>query len=314
MKAAPQTRQKPRALRPGDTVAVVAPASDIKRPQLEAGCAALEKRGYKTVFLDSIVQRELYFAGSAERRARELEEMLSRQDVRAVICARGGYGANYLPSRLDVGKLTAQSKIFCGYSDITTLQTWMGDRGNLVMFHGPMVTKDWALDDGVDGASWDAAVGGAAAWEITDSGAHGLVEGAADGLFYGGCLSLVTASLGTAYEVETAGTILFLEDVNAKPFQIDRMLMQLKLAGKFKDVRGIIFGEMLDCVQRAQQPYTLEEVVLRVVGDLGVPVGFGLRSGHVSRANITLPLGIRAALDTRGGEFHLRFLEPATIV
>jgi muramoyltetrapeptide carboxypeptidase len=314
MKATSQVRCKPRALRPGDTVAVVAPASDIERPQLEAGCAALEKRGYKTVFLDSILQRDLYFAGTVERRARELEEMLSRQDVRAVICARGGYGANYLPPVLDVGKLTAQRKIFCGYSDITTLQTWLGDRGNLVTFHGPMVTKDWVLDGGVDWASWDAAMGGAAAWEIADSGGRALVEGTAEGVSYGGCLSMLAASLGTPYEVETAGTILFLEDVNAKPFQIDRMLMQLKLAGKFKDVRGIVFGEMLDCVQHVQQPYTLEEVVLRVVGDLGVPVGFGLRSGHVSRANITLPLGIRAALDTRGGEFHLRFLEPATIV
>ena len=95
----------------------------------------------------------------------------------------------------------------------------------------------------------------------------------------------------------TAGTILFIEDVAAKPYQIDRMLMQLKLAGKLADVRGIIFGEMLDCTQnRASQGYTLEEVVLRVVGDLGVPVAYGLRSGHVSRGNITLPIGVRAAL------------------
>ena len=126
-----------------------------------------------------------------------------------------------------------------------------------------------------------------------------LVEGSAEGILYGGCLSMLVASLGTPYEIRTAGTILFIEDVATKPYQIDRMLMQLKLAGKLADVQGIVFGEMLDCVQTQSkdQGYTLEEVVLRVVGDLGVPVAYGLRSGHVSRGNITLPLGVRAALN-----------------
>ena len=113
-----------------------------------------------------------------------------------------------------------------------------------------MVAKDWAHADGVDFASWQAALTGSAPWELNlgaGSGVNGLVEGAAEGILYGGCLSILVASLGTPYEIETAGTILFLEDVAAKPFQIDRMLMQLKLAGKFKGVRGIVFGEMRDC-------------------------------------------------------------------
>ena len=122
------------------------------------------------------------------------------------------------------------------------------------------------------------------------------------------------ASLGTPYEIRTAGTILFLEDIAAKPFQIDRMLMQLKLAGKLADVRGIIFGEMLDCMQNSNkdQGYTLEEVVLRVVGDLGVPVAYGLRSGHVSRGNITLPFGVQAALGVTASGVNLKILEAAT--
>jgi muramoyltetrapeptide carboxypeptidase len=123
-----------------------------------------------------------------------------------------------------------------------------------------------------------------------------LVRGTAEGVLYGGCLSLLVESLGTAYEIRTDGTVLFLEDVNAKPYQVDRMLMHLKLAGKLDGVRGLIFGEMLDCRQSADQPYTLQEVITRVVGDLGIPVAFGLRSGHVTRANITLPLGVRAKL------------------
>jgi len=119
------------------------------------------------------------------------------------------------------------------------------------------------------------------------------------------------ASLGTPYEIRTDGTILFLEDVAEKPYQIDRMLMQLKLAGKLADVRGIVFGEMLGCLQAQDQGYTLEEVILRVVGDLGVPVAYGLRSGHVSRGNVTLPIGVRAELNV-GQEVSLRILEPAT--
>ena len=123
---------------------------------------------------------------------------------------------------------------------------------------------------------------------------------------------MLVASLGTQHEIQTAGTILFLEDVATKPYQIDRMLMQLKLAGKLKDVRGIVFGEMMDCRQSPDQDYTLEDVVLRVVGDLGIPVAYGLRSGHVSRANITLPIGVRARL-TVEDSVELRILEAATV-
>jgi muramoyltetrapeptide carboxypeptidase len=123
---------------------------------------------------------------------------------------------------------------------------------------------------------------------------------------------MLVASLGTQHEIRTAGTILFIEDVAAKPFQIDRMLMQLKLAGKLKDVRGIIFGEMMDCRQSSDQDYTLEEVVLRIVEDLRTPVAFGLRSGHVSRANITLPIGVRARLIV-DDSVKLRILEAATV-
>jgi muramoyltetrapeptide carboxypeptidase len=140
----------------------------------------------------------------------------------------------------------------------------------------------------------------------------GLVDGSAEGVLYGGCLSLLVASLGTAHEIRTAGTILFLEDVNARPYQIDRMLMQLKLAGKLKGVKGMVFGEMLDCVQTKDQGYTLQQVILRIVGDLGIPVGFGLRSGHVTRKNITLPIGVRAALSVSGGDVKLKILEAAT--
>ena len=139
------------------------------------------------------------------------------------------------------------------------------------------------------------------------------LSGSAEGVLYGGCLSMLAESLGTPYEIDSRDTILFIEDIGAKPYQIDRMLMHLKLAGKLAGVRGIIFGEMLNCVQVQNQGYTLEEVVMRVVGDLNVPVAYGMRSGHVSRGNITLPLGVATGLQVDGAGVKVEFLETATV-
>ncbi len=311
MTAIKSQRLKPPALCPGDTLGIVAPASNIKQADLEAGCEALRRAGYRPFYFDSILEKDLYFAGSVERRVRELEHMFARKDIRTILCARGGYGANYLLSQLDLDVVKAHPKIFVGYSDITSLMTHFNDAG-LVTFHGPMAAKDWAHDGGVDLASWQAALASTAPWDVPlNREAEGVVEGEAEGIIYGGCLSILVASLGTPYEINTTGTILFLEDLAAKPYQIDRMLMQLKLGGFFDEVRGIVFGEMLDCVQTANQGYTLQEVVKRIVGDLGVPVAYGVRSGHVTAGNITLPFGVHSRLAVRGGKAALTILESA---
>ncbi|HYM79753.1 MAG TPA: LD-carboxypeptidase [Candidatus Dormibacteraeota bacterium] len=303
---------KPPSLRPGDVVGIVAPASNIKKGDLDAGCEALHSAGYRPFYFESIVERDLYFAGSVDRRARELVDMFTRDDVRAILCARGGYGANYLLDRLNFETIKAHPKIFIGYSDITSLLTYLTDATGLVTFHGPMAAKDWTHAGGVDLPSWQAALSGATGWAVPlNSDVIGLIDGEAEGILYGGCLSILAASLGTPYEIKTGGTILFLEDVAAKPYQIDRMLMQLKLGGHFDAVRGIAFGEMLDCVQSANQDYTLQEVVTRIVGDLGVPVAYGVKSGHVASGNITLPFGVRASLSVRSGAVHLRIGESA---
>jgi muramoyltetrapeptide carboxypeptidase len=307
-------RVKPPALRPGDMVGIVAPASNVKRTELETGCEALRRAGYQPFYLDSIFEQDLYFAGTVERRARELEEMFMRDEVRAIICARGGYGANYLLRRIDIDQVRRHPKIFVGYSDLTAELTYFCDAANLVTFHGPMVAKDWAHEGGVDLASWESALSGSVPWELnldTASGVTGLADGWGEGILYGGCLSILTSSLGTPYEIKTDGTILFLEDVAAKPYQIDRMLMQLELAGKLKGVRGIIFGEMKDCFQVVNQGYRLQEVVKRIVGELGVPVAYGVKSGHASRENITLPFGVRAKLEVRGEKVSVKILEAA---
>lgn len=302
---------KPPALRPGDTIGIVAPASNVKEADLEAGCAALRAAGYKTFYLDSILDRDLYFAGRPERRLRELEEMFEREEVRAILCARGGYGANYVLQDLDWKKIASHPKIFIGYSDVSCLLTQLVDSG-LVTFHGPMAAKDWVHADGVNLESWIAALTQTAPWDIpVNDSVTTLAGGETEGRLYGGCLSILVASLGTAYEIKTDDTILFMEDIGAKPYQIDRMLMQLKLAGKLDKVRGLIFGEMIDCMQAAYQDYTLQEVIMRIVGELGMPVIYGVKSGHVSSNNITLPLGVRAKLIAEKGEVSLRILESA---
>lgn len=303
---------KPPALRPGDTVGIVAPASNIKQADHKAGCEALRRAGYRPYYLDSILDLDLYFAGSVERRVRELEGMFERDDVRAIVCARGGYGTNYLLNQLDLEKIEAHPKIFVGYSDITSLLTHFTDVAGLVTFHGPMAAKDWAHQGGVDLASWQSTLSQSIPWDVPlNSEATGLVDGKAQGMLYGGCLSILVASLGTPYEIKTAGTILFLEDVAAKPFQIDRMLMQLKLAGHLEAVQGIVFGEMLNCTQAPTQDYSLHEVIVRIVGNLGIPVAFGVKSGHVTSGNITLPFGVQASLSVKNRQITLKILESA---
>lgn len=302
---------KPRALRSGDTVGIVAPASNIKHADLDAGCEALRQAGYVPVYEDTILDRDLYFAGSVEHRARALEQMFERDDVRAILCARGGYGANYLLNELDIETIKAHPKIFVGYSDLTCLLTHFTDAG-LVTFHGPMATKDWAHEGGVDLSSWQSSLSQSSPWTVPlNTEAAGLVDGDAEGILYGGCLSILVASLGTPYAIRTSGKILFVEDIGAKPYQIDRMLMQLKLGGHLGEVRGLIFGEMINCMQAPSQDYTLQEVIVRIVGDLGIPVAFGVKSGHVSTGNLTLPFGVRASLAVHGDKLSLKVLEGA---
>jgi len=302
------------ALGPGDTVGIVAPASNVKPSELEAGCEALRRAGYRPFYNHSILDRDLYFAGSVERRLRELEEMFERDDVRAILCARGGYGANYLLEDLDLDKIKSNPKIFVGYSDLTSLLTYFTDATGLVTFHGPMVAKDWSHKDGVDLGSWRSALAQTNPWTVPlNREVTALVEGVAEGTLYGGCLSLLVATLGTPYEIRTADTILFLEDLGAKPYQIDRMLMQLKLGGHFDSVRGIVFGQMLDCVQSPHQDYSLQEVIRRIVADLKVPVAYGVNSGHVTSGNITLPCGVRARLSVGQRAVNLSVLESAVM-
>ena len=302
---------KPNAVPRDALVAVVSPASTPKADRVEMGVDALHALGFATQSADHIITRgPLYFAGTPEMRLRDLHHAFADDEVRAIFATRGGYGSNYLLEGLDLDLLAESAKPFIGYSDLTAPQLWLLDQIQLPVFHGPMVAADFSRDAGIHLPSLRAALSGQPYSVGTTEGLRTLHPGRARGTLYGGCLSMLLAMLGTPYEPQTEGKLLFLEDLNAKPYQIDRMLWQLAQAGKLDGVRGIVFGEMLDCVSPGAPPELLEEVILRVFDSFQGPIAIGLRSGHVSHANVTLTFGVDAELHA-GNEATLHLLQPA---
>lgn len=293
---------KPPLLQPGNLIGIVAPASNIKRERLEAGIAELHRLGFRTKYLDTILEKSRYTAGPDERRAQELNAMFADAEVKAIFAARGGYGCARILPLLDGEVIRAQPKIFMGYSDISTLLLYFQRAYNWVVFHGPMVTREFAGGEGHYDRAWLVRVLCQAqpAGQMDTSGTHILHPGVARGKVVGGCLPMLTSSLGTAYELDTRDVVLFMEDYASKPYQIDRMLTHLRAAGKLDSIRGLVFGEMTACVQHPEQGYTIEDVIADCVGDLNVPVLVGLRSGHSDDRNLVLPLGVEATLDCSG--------------
>ena len=304
---------KPSAVGAGAQVAIIAPASSARVERVDAGSSELRGLGYKVIEGKHLRGRaSQYFSGTLEERLQDLHAAFADPEIAAIFCSRGGYGSNYLLKNLDLALIRDNPKPLFAYSDLSVLQTWLLDKTGLVSFHGPMVAADFCREGGVHHPSFNAAITGGTASLGAAEGLRTLRPGTTTGTLYGGCLSMIVSSLGTPFAAETEGKLLFLEDVNVKPYQIDRMLRQMILAGKLNGVKGVIFGEMQDC---AGEPGQLEAVLLRVLERFEGPIGFGLRSGHVSRSNVTLPFGIDAELDLKanGNDVgaRLRFLEPA---
>lgn len=305
------TLRKPRAVPVDAQVAVVSPSSTPKPERVERGLEALRALGYAPQAAEHILTRgPLYFAGSPEMRLDDLHHAFADDETRAIFCSRGGYGANYLLDELDLDLIAESEKPLIGYSDLTALQMWLLDQIQLPAFYGPMLSADFAREDGVHLPSLQAALAGRPYTVGAAEGLRAMQPGRAKGTLYGGCLSILVAMLGTPYEPQTEGKLLFLEDVNTKPYQVDRMLWQLSQAGKLDRVRGIVFGEMLDCVSPGAPPELLDEAILRALDDFDGPIAIGLRSGHVSRQNVTLTLGVEAEL-TVAENAHLHLIEPA---
>ena len=233
----------------------------------------------------------LYYAGTAADRASDLHAAFADPAIDGIVCTRGGWGSAELLPLLDAPLIRANPKVFAGYSDHTSLHTWLWNECNLPTFYAPMVAADWSKDDGVDERTWRAALGSEAPWNIGPAdGLRRLHEGEAHGRLLGGCLSLLTQSLGTPYAFRIdEPCILFLEDIATKPYQWDRMLQHLRFAGLMRNVCGIVFGDMTSNVE-PEQMSLLEAACLHALRDFSGPVAIGLNCGHVQRANRTLPL------------------------
>jgi muramoyltetrapeptide carboxypeptidase len=287
----------------GAGISIVAPASFAKQERVELGEAALRRLGYAPRFAaNALVRGPLFFAGTAEQRAADLHAAFSDPETQMVMSLRGGYGSNYVLPGLDVELIGRHAKPFFAYSDLTGVQLRLLDETGLPAFHGPMAAADFYLEDGVHLPSFDAALAGRPYQVGPGEGLRTLKAGTARGTLYGGCLSILVSLLGTPWEPQTEGKLLFLEDTGAKPYQIDRMLWQLRHAGKLAGVTGIVFGEMLDCVSPGMAAEFLDQVIAGVFDDFAGPIAMGLRSGHVSRQNVTLVFGIDAELKVAAHE------------
>lgn len=292
-------------------ISVISPASFAIPERVERGVAALRQLGYSPKLGANTQSRgPLFFAGSPSDRVADLHAAFQDPETAFIAALRGGYGSNYLLDSVDLNLIRRNPKPFFAYSDMTGLQCHLLDQLGLPAFHGPMVAADFYLEDGVHLDSFQSALAGRPYAVGEAEGMRVLKSGSARGTLYGGCLSILTAMIGTRWEPATEVKLLFLEDVGAKPYQVDRMLWQLRAAGKLNGVRAIVFGEMLDCASPGAPDGLLESAILSALDGLDIPIAFGLRSGHVSRQNVTLIFGVEAELQA-GNAAQLALLEPA---
>ena len=299
-----QSLIKPQALRPGDTIGIAAPASPFDQQAFERGVAVLESTGYRVKIPDDLFSRQGYLAGSDSERASQLRKLFEDESVKAIFCARGGFGSMKLLPLLDFETLCAQPKILVGYSDITALLVGVYTRCSTVTFHGPLVTSLGTGSEKTRTALIDA-IGSSRPLEFKPSKPVVLNAGRASGRLVGGNLTSLCHLMGTPYEPRFEGHLLFIEDRGEAPYRIDRMLSQLRLGGHLDGVTGVILGSFQDCGP-LEDVYAIAKEAFR---HTGVPILAGFDLGH-GIDNLTVPIGLEADMGTE--DRSLRFQEPAT--
>lgn len=312
-------RIKPRALKRGARLAIVSMAGAPKPELVERGMERLRSIGYETVMMPNAMKRGPFtFAGTPQDRLQDIHAAFADTSIDGIISTRGGWGSVLMLPHIDKELIRANPKALIGYSDITSVHAWLMRETGLISFYGPMVAADFArgdeAGDGADTSSWNKALTQTSAWSLGPSdGMRVLQEGDASGELFGGCISIVAQSLGTPYAMQApeGDAILFVEDVGAKPYQWDRYLVHLQYGGLMERVRGIVFGDMKQCVGEGEEYAQLEEAIRYNLRDFRGPVVIGLRCGHVHEPNITLPLGVRASLHADGEACELRIEEAA---
>jgi muramoyltetrapeptide carboxypeptidase len=297
-------------LRIDDTVGVVATSAAVDRENLERGVGVLASMGYRVKVSDHALDRAGIFAGNDRDRARELNAFFADPAVKAIFSARGGYGCGRLLPLIDFAAIKRNPKIFLGFSDATFLLNALVDRAEAVAFHGPMVAMDFA--NGLTPRSLDhlKCLLGGETRQFDLEARETLHPGTGEGLLVGGCLSVVVATLATPFAPSFDGRILFLEDTGEKAYRVDRMLVQLKQAGVFERVAGVVFGAIRPADGSPQERSRITEFVAEQTAGVSGPVLFGIEAGHGTE-NLTLPLGVHAKLDS--STRRLIIPEPAVV-
>jgi muramoyltetrapeptide carboxypeptidase len=292
--------RKPRALKPGDRIALVAPASPFSRDEFTRGADEIERLGFVPVFEDSIFATESgYLAGSPAVRAASFTRHWTDPSVSALMAVRGGYGSVHLLPLLDRACIAERPKLFIGYSDTTSLLSWLTCQCGLSALHGPMIEGRLAGGAGYDRHSFLGLLAGGRHLELVPGDLTVLRDGDASGPLFGGTITQLVASLGTPFAFDPPdGCVLFLEEVNERPYRIDRMLTQLGLSGLLARARALVFGEMRGCDEPGGSVTALDAIA-RTTRDFAGPVIAGFPSGHTTGPTWTLPLGVTVSVSTR---------------
>lgn len=300
---------KPKKLQKGDLVGLVAPASHANREDIDKSIKYLKKLGFNIKIADNIYLKDYSYAGSDDKRAEGINKMFENEEVDAIFCIRGGYGVHRILDKIDYESISKNPKIFMGYSDITALHIAINNNSNLITFHGPMTVSD--MKDGLDDFSFESfentLMSGGEIIDLVnpkDEKIKVLSKGKACGILTGGNLALIAGTIGTPYEIDSKDKILFIEDIGEFTFKIDRMLMQLKLAGKLDELKGIILGDFNNCKKQDEGDASLMEVFEDLLLPLNIPIISNVKSGHCT-PNITLPMGALVEIDTDKNEIKI---------
>lgn len=311
---------KPKALEKGDTIGLITPASAISRTAFESSLYNLESLGFKVKHSPNMRVKKGFLAGTDEQRIDDLHSMFEDDAVAGIVCARGGYGSGRLVAYLDYELIRRNPKVFVGYSDITALHYAIHQMTGLVTFHGPVAASSFPKS--TEKYFTDVVIKGKDNVKLSSVETDGadkafdhftINAGMADGALAGGNLSLMVAMLGTPYDLDFKGKVVFIEEIGESPYRIDRMLTQLLNSGKLAEAAGIALGVFKGCETQPDDPdfgdsLSLKEVLLDRLEGIGIPVAYGFPIGHIDE-NATLPMGISARLDT--SKFTLTILEEA---
>ena len=293
--------RKPLCLEKGDAIGIVAPAWSFDKYKFRQGVDKLRGFGFRVKFERSIFSRYWSMAGYDKERAGQINRMFADRKIKAIFCAKAGYGSIRTIPYLNKNIIRRNPKIFVGYSDITILLSYIYSLGRMVVFHGPVVSGE--MHENMNSITLHHLL--RAVTETSPLGIKkfsslkSLKRGRGSGILVGGNMSLLVNAIGTPYDIDTDNKILFLEDVGEDLEMIDHYLMHFKLAGKFRRIKGIVFGKMLGCVDRSGKKHNIKEILGDIFKDIKVPVIYGFPSGHrvPGEANVTLPFGVSVTVD-----------------